>query len=196
MDNFLIAIYKAKQTVFTSNEIALLIGEKNRDSLKAKLAYYVKTKRLVRLRRGIFVKNGNEYDKNELAVRIYSPAYISFETILAKEGVIFQYYDCFFVASYLSRELSFGKNKVVYRKLKDEVLLNKQGVVNKGGFYAATKERAFLDTLYLFGDYYFDNLREIDWQDCFDMVELYKNKNLKKRLDKYYKNFNAQQREA
>jgi hypothetical protein len=190
MKEFLTSIYKAKQTVFTSNEIALLAGEKGMDSLKAKLAYYVKTKKLIRLRRGIFAKDDG-FDKNELAVRVFSPAYVSFETVLAKEGVIFQYYDSVFVASYLSRELSFGKNKIIYRKLKNEVLLSRQGVIDMGGYCVATKERAFLDTLYLFGDYYFDNLRELDWQLCFEMADIYKNKSLKKRLDKYYSKFHA-----
>ncbi|MFA4817343.1 MAG: hypothetical protein WC608_01300 [Parcubacteria group bacterium] len=188
MDNFLTIIYGSKQTVFTSMEIAILIGEKNTNKLKSKLAYYVKTGKLIRLRRGIFAKN-EAYDKNELAVRVYTPAYVSFETVLAKEGVIFQYYEAIFVASYLSRNLNFKGNKLTYRKLKNEILINQRGMINKETYFEATKERAFLDILYLFGDYHCDNLRSIDWNICFDIVKIYKNKTLEKRLKKYFKEY-------
>jgi hypothetical protein len=188
MDSFLTAIYGSKQTVFTSVEIALLIGEKNVDNLKSKLSYYVKTGKLIRLRRGIFVKD-ESYDKNELVVRIYTPAYVSFETVLAREGVIFQYYSSFFVASYLSREISVGENKITYRKLKDEILTNQKGLINHGYYFEATKERAFLDRLYLSGKYHFDNLRGIDWSVCRDIVPIYKSKKLERSLDRCQKEY-------
>ena len=188
MDNFLTTIYGSQQEVFTSMEIAILIGEKDANKLKSKLAYYVKTGKLIRLRRGIFSKK-DDYDKNELAVRIVTPSYVSFETVLAKEGVIFQYYESIFVASYLSRNLKFKENKFTYRKLKNEILINQKGLINKGTYFEASKERAFLDTLYLFGDYYFDNLRSIDWDACFDIVSIYKNKSLEKKLKNYQKKY-------
>lgn len=188
MDNFLTSIYSSGQTVFTSREIAILIGEKNANNLKAKLAYYVKTGKLRRLRRGIFAKS-ETYDKNELAVRVYTPAYVSFETVLASEGVIFQFYKTIFVAGYLSRTISIKGDNFTFRKLKNETLINQKGLINQGGYFRATKERAFLDMLYLAGDYYFDNLRKIDWDACFDMVAIYKNKKLEKTLKDYYEKY-------
>lgn len=188
MDNFITILYKSKQTVFTSMEIAILIEEKNIDNLKSKLAYYVKVGKLIRLRRGIFAKN-NDYDKNELAVRVYTPAYISFETVLAREGVIFQYYEKIFIASYLSRNIKVKENKLAYRKLKNEILINRKGLINKGTYFEATKERAFLDMLYLFGDYYCDNFRKMDWNACLDLVLIYKNKSLEKKLNNYFKKY-------
>ena len=184
MDSFLVALYGSKQTVFTSREIALLIGAKSMNTLKSKLAYYVKTGRLIRLRRGMFAKN-KTYDRNELAVRIYTPAYLSFETVLARTGVIFQYYESLFVASYLSREVIVAEQKIVYRKLKDDILGNQKGLVDRGYFFEATKERAFLDRLYLFPEYYFDNLRGMDWDVCKEIAPIYKSRKLEKILDTY-----------
>ena len=184
MDNFLVTLYGSKQTVFTSREIALLIGEKSMNTLKSKLAYYVKTGRLIRLRRGMFAKN-KTYDRNELAVRIYTPAYLSFETVLARTGVIFQYYESLFVASYLSREVIVAEQKIVYRKLRDDILGNQKGLVDRGYFFEATKERAFLDRLYLFPEYYFDNLRGMDWDVCKEIAPIYKSRKLEKILDTY-----------
>lgn len=184
MDNFLVTLYGSKQTVFTSREIALLIGAKSMNTLKSKLAYYVRTGRLIRLRRGMFAKN-KTYDRNELAVRIYTPAYLSFETVLARTGVIFQYYESLFVASYLSREVIVAEQKIVYRKLKDDILGNQKGLVDRGYFFEATKERAFLDRLYLFPEYYFDNLRGMDWDVCKEIAPIYKSRKLEKILDTY-----------
>ena len=184
MDNFLVALYGSKQTVFTSREIALLIGAKSMNTLKSKLAYYVKTGRLIRLRRGMFAKD-KTYDRNELAVRIYTPAYLSFETVLARTGVIFQYYESLFVASYLSREVIVAEQKIVYRKLRDDILGNQKGLVDRGYFFEATKERAFLDRLYLFPEYYFDNLRGMDWDVCKEIAPIYKSRKLEKILDTY-----------
>lgn len=188
MDNILLKLYKSSKTILTTKDIALLWGETNKYNLNAKIAYYVKTKKLLRLKPGIFAKS-KDYNKRELAVNIYSPSYISFETILRDNGVIFQHYDSIFVASYKTKEIKCGDGNFVYRKIKNTVLYNPKGLVFKEGHNEATKERAFLDMIYLFKGYYFDNLNSMDWEKCFDLVEMYKNKELIKRLNKYYKNY-------
>lgn len=183
MTDLLLKLYGSGQTVFTTKEIALLTGEKNLNNLKSKLAYYVKRGKLVRLRRGIFTKS-EKYNKNELAVRIYTPAYISFETVLGRGGVTFQYYDSLFIASYLSRKISVAKNKFVYKKLKNEILSNRKGLIDRGYYFEASKERALLDVLYLYNNYYFDNLRDINWNVCQELLSVYKNRRLKETLKK------------
>lgn len=165
-----------------------MTGEKNANNLKNKLAYYVKKGNILRLRKGIFAKD-KDYDPKELAAKIYTPAYVSFETILVQEGVIFQYYETIFMASYLSREIATKKDKITYRKLKNDILVNQQGVTNQGAYFQASKERAFLDTLYVFGDYYFDNLRGINWKTCLEMVPIYKMKNFEKKVKDYQQKY-------
>jgi len=187
MDNLLLKLYQSYRTVLTIKEIALLWEETNKNNLKSKVFYYVKSGGLVRLRKGIFAKD-KKYNFKELATNIYTPAYISFETVLREEGIIFQYHKAIFVASYLSKEIKCNGNKIIFRKLKDTVLINKKGIINKNNFCQANKERAFLDMIYLFKDYYFDNLDNLDWEKCFELSKIYNNKELIKRLQKYYKN--------
>ena len=187
MDNLLLKLYQSPKTVLTTKEIALLWKERNKNNLKSKISYYVKKGGLIRLRRGIFTRGG-EYNIKELAASIYAPAYVSFETVLREEGIIFQYHKAVFIASYLSKEIQCGKNKIVFRKLKDAVLINQKGVINKNNFCQASKERAFLDMIYLFKDYHFDNLGGLDWKKCFELAKIYHNKELIKRLRKYYQN--------
>jgi len=46
-----------------------------------------------------------------------------------------------------------------------------------------------MDMIYLNKNYYFDNLRTIDWEECFEMLDVYKQKSLEKALNFYYKNY-------
>jgi len=78
---------------------------------------------------------------------------------------------------------------VTFRKIKDSVLFSSVGVKNENNYSIATPERAFLDTIYLFPKYYFDNLKSINWEQCAELVKIYDNKQLIKRLKKYQKQY-------
>ncbi|HEC91405.1 MAG TPA: hypothetical protein ENI51_00165 [Candidatus Atribacteria bacterium] len=155
------------------------------DLIKAKINYYVKTGKLYPIRRGIYAKDKN-YDKFELATKIYTPSYISFETVLARAGVIFQFYPQIFVASYLTREITLDNQKYSYRKIKDPILTNRLGLEFKNNYWMASPERAFLDTLYLNKNYYFDNLSPLKKEKIFEILPIYKNKTLEKKVKKIY----------
>jgi hypothetical protein len=166
------ALLRSSKTVFTLKDLALFWDNSDQQSLIAGAGYYIKTGQLKRIRRGIYVKD-EKYSKIEAATRIYTPSYVSFETVLGMEGVIFQYYGQIFVASYLSREIKADNQKYIYRKMKDEILLNPLGITNKNNYSIATKERAFLDVLYLNTDYYFDNLSSMDWDKVQEILPVY-----------------------
>jgi hypothetical protein len=184
------AILKSKKTVFTFKDISLLWGLTDRKSAVAGIHYYVSTGDLYRIRRGIYAKD-KDYDKVELASRIYTPAYVSFETVLARAGMIFQYYSQIFVASYLTRELIIDGQTYVYRKIKDTVLTDAAEVLNQDGTAVATKERAFLDTIYINTDYHFDNLGVLNWDRVLDILPLYNNKRMAKKVREHYDDFKA-----
>lgn len=177
----ILRILRAKNTVFTFKELALLLSITNTEALAAKIHYYVKTGALYHIRKGFYAKD-NHYNPLELATKIYTPAYISFETALVQHGVIFQMYQPIFVASYLSREIHCDNRHFIFRKIKNTVLTNDIGLLQQDDFFIADRERAFLDTLYLNKDYYFDHLHQINWEKCFERVGLYKNKSLERRL--------------
>jgi hypothetical protein len=188
MDNLIAKIHQHTKTVFTTKDLALLWQETNPDNLKAKVAYYVKQKSLIRLTRGVFAKS-DQYEQKELATSIYTPSYISFETVLRESGVLFQHYDTIFLAGPWSLTKNIDGHSFTFRKLKERVLYNPRGIQSKGNFAVATPERAFLDMIYLFPEYYFDNLASLHWDTCFDLVEIYENKQLIKRLYAYQKEY-------
>lgn len=187
MDNLISKLYQSSKTILTNKDLALIWQENNQNNLNAKTAYYVKQKDLIRLTRGVFAKNNN-YSPKELATSIYTPSYISFETALREAGVIFQHYDTIFAVAKWPKTMFIDKHTFTFRKLKDVVLFNPAGIISKDNYSIAGLERAFLDTIYLFPDYYFDNLRSIDWTKCDELVKIYNNRQLIKRLAKYRKN--------
>ena len=184
----ILQILRKNNSVFTFKDIALIWGETNPRNVQKKIYRYIKAGKLYPIRRGIYAKDKN-YNKLGLATKIYTPSYISFETVLAEKGVIFQHYSQIFVASYLSREIECDGQKYIFKKIKNSALTDGTGIEKKDNFYAATAERAFLDAIYLYKDYHFDNLESINWDLCFKIVPIYKNNNLKKKLQSYYENY-------
>jgi len=116
-ENFILKLYRVKNTVFTIKEIVLLFPNVERKNLKARINYYVKKGIFKNVRKGIYVKS--EYNPLELATRIYTPSYISLENVLEKEGVIFQHYKTIFVASYLTRKIEVDSQEIQYRRVKE-----------------------------------------------------------------------------
>ena len=188
MDNAIAKIYQSPKTVLTTADLALIWRERNRDNLKSRISYYVKQGDIIRLSRGIFVKD-KDYDPKELAASVYKPSYISFETVLREAGFVFQYYENIFVAASWPGHKEIDGKKITFRKLKDKVLFNSYGIEYGNNYSVATPERAFLDTVYLFPKYYFDNLGNLNWERCFEMVKMYDNCELEKRLNNYYKKY-------
>jgi hypothetical protein len=183
----LLNILRSNSSVLSFKEIMLLSDDAQADHLKRRLNYYVKKGELISVRRGFYVKNKN-YDRFELATKIYTPSYISFETVLAKFGIIFQHYNKIFVASYQTKEIECDGQLYSYKKIKDIVLTNTLGVENKGTYFIASKERAFLDTLYLNREYHFDNLLPLDFDIIQSMLPIYKNKRMVNSVARYFEN--------
>ena len=179
-------LFKSKSTVLTLKEISLIWQDTNINNTKSRINYFVKSGKLFSPRKGIYVKS-NDYDLFELATKLYNPSYISLETVLQREGIVFQSHLSIYVVSYLSREIKCDKKKIIYKKIKNEILMNPKGLLKKENYYIASKERAMLDTLYLYKNYHFDNLRQINWDKCFDLLTIYGNKKLNQRLESHYK---------
>ena len=181
---------RSPMTVFTTKDIALLWGEKNETKARVRLSNYVKIGKLIRVRRGIYVKDKN-YDRYELATRIFTPAYISFETVLTRAGINFQYYENIFVASYITRDIVVDGQNISFIKMKDYVLSDTSGIESVQDAPIATKERAFLDRICISNDYHFDHLDVLDWEKVIELLPIYRNKRMNAKVRKYFEYYNA-----
>ena len=186
-NNIIFTVYKDIRTVFRLNDVALLIGETNFQSLNKKLNYYVRTGKLQNPRKGIYTKPN--YNPEELACTIYTPSYISLEYVLQKAGIVFQYDSRITAVSYLSRTIEVADRTYLFRKIKEEILLNTAGIIRQDNHInIATAERAFLDLLYLNANYYFDNLNPLNKQLVYKFLPMYQSKALYVRVNKLLKN--------
>ena len=183
--DYLTTILRSPKTVFAYKDILLLWGEPGSEAARVRLNHYARNGDLYRIRRGLYAKDKN-YKMEELATRIFIPSYVSFETVLSKEGMIFQLYSKIFIASYLTREIIADGKEYSFRKIKNTVLTNPNGVEHKDESSVATKERAFLDMLYVHTDYQFDHLGGLDWSKVFEILPIYENKRMIKKVNALY----------
>lgn len=181
-------LLRSPKTVFSTKDIALLWGEQGEANVRVRLSNYVKRGKLIRVRRGIYAKDKN-YNRFELATRIYTPSYISFETVLTRTGINFQYYGNIFVASYVTRDIEVDGQKISFIRIKDYVLSNTIGIEHTNDISMATKERAFLDRIYISKDYHFDHLDVLDWDKVFEILPIYRNKRMDKKVKEYFKHY-------
>lgn len=183
---YLETILRSPKTIFTVEDVVLLWQEPSTQAVRVRLSYYVQRGKLYHIRRGLYAKDTN-YNKLELATRIYTPSYVSFETILVQEGLIFQFHTKISVASYLTRDIEVDGQVYSFRKVKMDVLTHPLGIENRNESSFATRERAFLDMLYLHGDTHIDNPSGLDWNKVFDMLPIYRNQSMERRVCRLYK---------
>ena len=188
---FLNQLLRLDQTVFTFKDLLLQWNGIDVTTARKRVNYYVKSGYLYAIRRGFYAKDNN-YDRLELGARIYTPSYISFETVLGNAGVTFQHYSQIFLASYQSRQIIVDGQNYVYKTIKSEYLTNSAGITNKGAYSIAIPERAFLDVVYINNNYHFDHLGSLDWQKVFKLLPIYKeNKSVASRVNWYYQSLQA-----
>jgi len=185
---YLETLLRSQKTIFTTKDIALLWGEAAENAIRVRLSKYVKTGKLIRVHRGIYAKD-DQYDRFELATRIYTPSYISFETVLTRSGVNFQYYGNVFVASYVGREIAVDNLRIVLVRMRKYVLCDLSGIDHAAGYSVATKERAFLDRVCISKEYHFDHVDVLDWDKVFEILPIYRNKKMEKRVREYFEEY-------
>ena len=152
----------SRQTVYLVSDLSQQVAGYSGAKLYSALKYATKKKDLNRITRGIYAFS-KDYSRIEFANKFRTPSYISLYTILQEAGIIFQPYSDIYIVSQRSEVYEVDGQKYIYRKIKDNILLNRMGTIYVDGVHKATAERALCDTLYLDGDEFFDNLRDINW---------------------------------
>ena len=187
---YLDILLRSKKTIFSTKDVALLWSSTNISAAKVRLSYYTKKGQLIRLRKGVYAKDRN-YNRYELATKILKPSYVSFETVLGASGMTFQYYSQIFVASYVKRDITCNGQLYSFRTIKNSVLINPKGIDQDREYSIASKERAFLDTIYRSKDYHFDNLSPLNWDKVFELLQIYENKKMEKKVKEYYEYYKS-----
>ena len=151
------------QTVFTVDDLAILWQMPDRSKLWESIKYYVRTRRLYSIQRGVYALT-KDYSPFEAGVKLFPPAYVSFTTALAHHGVFFQYSSDVHLMAQASKRLEINGQIFVYHQLKNEILLNQQGIEKVDNYWIAGLERAICDTSYLVPNFVFEYLGNVDFQ--------------------------------
>lgn len=175
MMKYLGILLKSGKTVFSINDMQQLTWQENKAYTRLVLHRLVKSWMLNNIRPGIFVLPN--YDVFELASKMKSKSYISFETVLQKDWVIFQDYSkTITLASDNTLTKSVDWLSFEFHKLSDFILTNTIGIENyKDKYMIASTERAVCDMIYLYKKKYFDNISGLN---------IYKLENLKNIYNK------------
>lgn len=165
-------IIASRKTVFTYQDIQIILWIDNKDTIKSYFSRWVKKGIFKNIIKWIYVLSN--YNDLELANKLKQSSYISFETVLKKEWIIFQdYWNTIFIACNQSAKKNIWDKTYTYLKLKDSILLNPIWLINKWTYSIASKERAICDRIYLSPNYYFDNLENIDKEKLKEISKIY-----------------------
>ena len=163
-----------KRTIFSTNILGYYLDIDNYDTLKKRIYRLTKGNKLTRLKRGLFYITLKDYSKYECANFLYPPSYVSFETVLQLSGFIFQPYTSIFSAAIRNKKYFVDNTKYIYRKIDKEILVNIKGIEKRKNYFIATPERAVLDMIYVNENFYFDNLRNLDFEKAKYLSSIYK----------------------
>ena len=158
-------LLKQKQKLFHANDLALLWGLKNPNTLYTTIKRYVQKGILFRIHKGFYAAvSPAEIDPVRLGIGfLHHFVYLSCESVLAAGGIIFQAGESFTLISNISQRFSFGESQFLVRKMKDEFLYQPAGIAERDEIKTATVERAVADMLYFQPNYHFDNPSAINW---------------------------------
>ena len=177
-------LIETKKTVFNIEDLAKINNSLNRDYLKVLLVRMVKRKELIRIYKGIYTYT-SDYNKLELANKLKKPSYVSLQRVLFDNGIIFQDFSSKITSvSNNTYSVKVESCEYSYFKIKDEILTNPIGLTIESAFRIATVERAICDTVYLFKNFYFDNIKNVDKEALLRISKIY-NKRVKNEIEKY-----------
>jgi predicted transcriptional regulator of viral defense system len=99
-----------------------------------------------RVTQGVYVPMGSNISLENVAAQLYIPNYLSFESALAKYGVLNLIpYTLTFATTRKTRKYTLRKQEIEFRQISAELFF---GFEMKNGMYIALPEKAILDEVY------------------------------------------------
>ena len=179
--NFIKRLKKINKLYYTIADL-LTITNYSENSLYVILNRLVKQGELIRITSGIYILPERYGEIERIANTLYFPSYLSFDTALAKFGVISQLpYTLMFATTLKTKTIKLSDYKAEYKKLKKELFFGY--TINKEGLLIATPEKALFDIYYIssFGKMYFDfnsiDVSKVEMKKVKYLIKKYLNRN-------------------
>mgnify|MGYP001100250404 CR=1 FL=1 len=145
-NEFLENLNKINKDYFTFSDFKKIwVGKEN--SLKVVIWRLIKSKKIIKVYRGIYILPDSKIKIEKLANEIYFPSYISFEYALYLWGILSQLpYTITFATTLKTKSVNLMNTKIEYRKIQKKLFF---GYLLRDNIYLAWPEKALLDTFYL-----------------------------------------------
>lgn len=153
------------RTLFHTQDLALLWGIDNKNTLHTTISRYVKKGVLNRIHKGFYSTVPVEaLDPIELGVSyLHAFSYLSCETVLFQHGVINQPAAYITLVSSKSTRFTIQQTHYLARQMQADYLYNPVGISRRQHVRVASVERAAADMLYFNPRYHFDAPNMVDW---------------------------------
>ncbi len=159
-------LFQDNRKLYHTQDLAVLWGIDNPNTLYTTIKRYIKSGVINPIYKGFYstvpLNEINPFLLGLVSLQRYG--YISTESILTKDGIIFQDIKYITLVSDVSKKFQIGDYNFLVRKMKNEYLYNNVGIITSKGKRKASTERAVADMLYFNSDYHFDAERNINWQ--------------------------------
>ena len=117
-----------------------------RNSLYVALNRWVDGGVMERVSRGIYIPLGENLPLEKIAAQLYLPNYLSFESALARQGILNMIpYTLTFATIRKTKKYTLRNQGVEFRQISPELFF---GYEMKNGIHIAVPEKAFLDQIY------------------------------------------------
>lgn len=164
------------------------ISSLEKSSLKVAVSRAVKAGDIIKLTSGLYTKNINDISWENLAIYIYNPSYVSFESALSYYNILSQRSSSLTLSTCKrKKEINIYNHFIVYRHIKSNHFW---GYIRNNDYLIAGAEKAFLDLAYLSlnGYGHFDpeemNLSLLDQEKIKKYLKKFNNKRLTKLINK------------
>ncbi|MBU2543669.1 hypothetical protein KJ707_03875 [Patescibacteria group bacterium] len=171
-------LHKSGRTVFSTTQLALYWSTEHKRTLYVQISRAKKKGFLKSIQKGLYAINEVEVNRFELAGSLKKNSYISFETVMAKESIINQWYGSYFSASNRKMKIKNEYGTFEYKRLPERILNNRLGIINTGTYFITTPERAVCDYVYKSGLQPLDDINELDLDELIRISKIYECKRL------------------
>lgn len=144
--------------LFHTADLAVAWGIVDKNTLYTTIKRYVAKNILFPIHKGFYsLVPINDLDPYTLGISfLHRYAYISTETVLEKEGLIFQKIYPLTLVSDISKRFTINSQAYLVRQMADKRLYSSEGLESKNGVMWANKKRAISDMLYFNPKYHLD----------------------------------------
>lgn len=158
-------LLKADRRLWHTQDLAVLWGVTNRNTLYTAIKRYVAKGILFPIHKGLYsTLPTSDLDPVEVGLAIWHRyAYVSCETILARCGLISQAVYPVTLVSSQPGKFAVSQHQFLVRQMTAKYLFQTAGIGPKGYVFEADCDRAVADMLYFDPQYHFDNSSQIDW---------------------------------